>query len=181
MEVKKQGLFFSLSEMLKNESGFLCQYLGWQSTFYFSAILGGVLLLLVAFLLPETLRREPAAREENGLASAFKAFGPMLAMFRDPTVLVITLYSTVIFACLYFLASSGKKRGGRKRVCLLSNWSRIQRLQILFRRSTSIMNGRLGYAIWCLAQACSSDRSWQAKMQTLCSAGYGRNQSPRCD
>ncbi|RCH93736.1 hypothetical protein CU098_008459 [Rhizopus stolonifer] len=100
--------------------GILSQFLGWKSTFYFLAILGGVLLFLVTFFLPETLRKK---REEEKTISSDseqlslkeksehfkvlknikKAFIPMLLMLRDPTVLMITIYNTVIFASLYFL------------------------------------------------------------------------------
>ncbi|KAI9495936.1 major facilitator superfamily domain-containing protein [Zychaea mexicana] len=87
--------------------GVLCQYLGWQSTFYFTAILGGVLLVLVAVFLPETLRKKHPKGNSNPTHSAVKemltVFGPMFSMLRDPSVLLITIYSTVIFACLYFL------------------------------------------------------------------------------
>ncbi|KAI7856198.1 major facilitator superfamily domain-containing protein [Circinella umbellata] len=93
--------------------GFLCQYLGWQSTFYFTAILGGVLLILVAAFLPETLRKKRAKDNDNNnnlnnssshaIKEMITVFGPMLSMLQDPSVLVITIYSTVIFACLYFL------------------------------------------------------------------------------
>ncbi|KAI9247685.1 major facilitator superfamily domain-containing protein [Phascolomyces articulosus] len=89
--------------------GVLCQYLGWQSTFYFTAILGGVLLVLVAVFLPETLRKKRTKDDDDKISKhhAMKemitVFGPMFSMLRDPTVLLITIYSTVIFACLYFL------------------------------------------------------------------------------
>ncbi|KAI8992038.1 major facilitator superfamily domain-containing protein [Mycotypha africana] len=96
--------------------GVLCQYLGWRSTFYFIAILSVVLLLLILFCLPETLRRKQVeiAPDEVGqvvvkkerfkaLENLKAAFAPMLVMLGDPTVVVITIYNTIIFACLYFL------------------------------------------------------------------------------
>ncbi|CEP09811.1 hypothetical protein [Parasitella parasitica] len=98
--------------------GALCQYLGWQSTFYFLAIVGIALLLMVLSLLPETVRRkriEMLSSDENNqeivrqtenfqaLRNMKTAFAPMLIMLGDPTIIVITLYSTVIFSCLYFL------------------------------------------------------------------------------
>lgn len=100
--------------------GALCQYLGWQSTFYFLAIIGFVLLLMVLVLLPETVRRkrvEMLTSDESGqeivqkiekfqaLKNLKTVFTPMLVMLGDPTVLVITFYNTVIFSCLYFLVS----------------------------------------------------------------------------
>ncbi|KAI8137648.1 major facilitator superfamily domain-containing protein [Fennellomyces sp. T-0311] len=87
--------------------GALCQYLGWQSTFYFTAILGAVLFVLVAAFLPETLRKhkvkKDATASHSGMKEMLNIFGPMLMMLRDPSVLLITIYSTVIFASLYFL------------------------------------------------------------------------------
>ncbi|KAI9251450.1 major facilitator superfamily domain-containing protein [Phascolomyces articulosus] len=90
--------------------GALCQYLGWQSTFYFTAIFGGVLLAFVAFFLPETLRKKRSKDNDDNNKSKHHAlkeiitvFGPMFSMLRDPTVLLITIYSTVIFGCLFFL------------------------------------------------------------------------------
>ncbi|KAG2196808.1 hypothetical protein INT47_002735 [Mucor saturninus] len=90
--------------------GALCQYLGWQSSFYFLAILGTVLLLLVTFLLPETLRKKRIVMDEKHAVERFKAlrnlkavFCPMIGMLGDPTVLLITLYNTVILSCFYLL------------------------------------------------------------------------------
>ncbi|KAI7908200.1 major facilitator superfamily domain-containing protein [Cokeromyces recurvatus] len=98
--------------------GILCQYLGWRSSFYFLAILAGVLLLMVTFLLPETLRKKHDSEDcydqdiigkkkqqerFKALKNLQKAFAPMLVMVGDPTVCVITFYNTIIFACLYFL------------------------------------------------------------------------------
>ncbi|KAI7881722.1 major facilitator superfamily domain-containing protein [Mucor mucedo] len=90
--------------------GVLCQYLGWQSSFYFLAILGTVLLMLVIFLLPETLRKKRIVMDEKHAKDRFKAlknlkaaFCPMIGMLGDPTVLLITLYNTVILSCFYFL------------------------------------------------------------------------------
>ncbi|RCH91251.1 hypothetical protein CU097_009261 [Rhizopus azygosporus] len=109
--------------------GFLCQYLGWRSTFYFTAILAGVLLLLTTAFLPETLRKQrPDILTDRELIEEFKvqndrgkqgtiekhakptffatlaiSFKPMLIMLNDPTVNLLTAYNTVIFASLYFL------------------------------------------------------------------------------
>ncbi|ORY91427.1 major facilitator superfamily domain-containing protein [Syncephalastrum racemosum] len=83
--------------------GFLCQYLGWRSTFYFLAILGAVLFALVAVFLPETLRKKKDVENKQAAHSVFRAFAPMIGMLGDPTILVITAYSTVIFGCLYLL------------------------------------------------------------------------------
>ncbi|KAL1929118.1 hypothetical protein VTP01DRAFT_2177 [Rhizomucor pusillus] len=92
--------------------GVLCQFLGWQSTFYFQAILGAVLLAMIALLLPETLRKKKNAKfqeqqekrsSSSGDRNIFKPFLPLFSMLQDPTMIAITSYSTVIFGCLYLL------------------------------------------------------------------------------
>ncbi|KAI8967135.1 major facilitator superfamily domain-containing protein [Mycotypha africana] len=59
---KAYGIFYSgplLGPVIgPTIGGFLCQYLGWRSTFYFTAILCGILLVFTAFFLPETLRKQ---------------------------------------------------------------------------------------------------------------------------
>ncbi|KAL7312470.1 hypothetical protein PS15m_008225 [Mucor circinelloides] len=92
----------------------LCQYLGWQATFYFIAIFAGLLLVMLIFLLPETLRKSPSFKNEQGnakdrfvaLKTMRNVFTPMVVMVRDPTVVLITLYNTVIYASLFFLSPS---------------------------------------------------------------------------
>lgn len=112
--------------------GFLCQYMNWQSTFYFTAIMAGVLLILTAAFLPETLRKQRQVEviknemdedlgenhyvsnkdvttvEKKPSGPSFfttlgTSFKPMIVMLHDPTVLLLTAYNTVIFASLYFL------------------------------------------------------------------------------
>ncbi|KAI7879282.1 MFS general substrate transporter [Lichtheimia hyalospora FSU 10163] len=87
--------------------GVLSQYYGWQSSFYFLAVLGGLLFILVAIFLPETLRKDKSQtdqqRSPNYVRNVLRAFIPLLVMLRDPSVLVVTIYSTVIFGCLFFL------------------------------------------------------------------------------
>lgn len=77
---------------------------------------------MVFVFLPETVRRERVEMLTNdnesgqeivhktekfrALQNLKTAFAPMLAMLGDPTILVITLYNTVIFCCLYFLVST---------------------------------------------------------------------------
>ncbi|KAI8080746.1 major facilitator superfamily domain-containing protein [Gilbertella persicaria] len=108
--------------------GFLCQYLGWRSTFYFTAILCGVLLCLTSVFLPETLRKvkpRPNNNEKNNLEDAVSltsttvhpspnqhlsvretlalSFKPMITMLHDPNVIILTINSSIIFASLYIL------------------------------------------------------------------------------
>ncbi|KAG2230703.1 hypothetical protein INT48_003710 [Thamnidium elegans] len=99
--------------------GFLCEYLNWQSTFYFTAVMAGVLLIMSAAFLPETLRKKRVVfeksidKDENPVVIEDKppsfldtlkvSFKPMVVMLYDPTVNLLTAYNTVIFACLYFL------------------------------------------------------------------------------
>ncbi|KAG0763520.1 hypothetical protein G6F62_002794 [Rhizopus arrhizus] len=89
--------------------GFLCQYWSWESTFYFTAILAGILLLLTAAYLPETLRKQrpdedeqfnkeiaegKQVKKEGALTNLSKAlstsFKPMFILSRDPTNPTIT-------------------------------------------------------------------------------------------
>jgi hypothetical protein len=74
---------------------------------------------MVFVFLPETVRREKVemltsdnessqeivhkTEKFRALQNLKAAFAPMVAMLGDPTILIITLYSTVIFCCLYFL------------------------------------------------------------------------------
>lgn len=68
---------------------------------------------MLVVLLPETLRKSPASKNEqcNGkerfvaLKTMRNVFTPMVVMVRDPTVVLITLYNTVIYASLFFLVS----------------------------------------------------------------------------
>jgi hypothetical protein len=64
------------------------------------------------FLLPETLRKprlviDGKVSKPNERFVVLKnmrtVFGPMAQMILDPTVIVITLYNTVIYASLFFL------------------------------------------------------------------------------
>jgi len=80
--------------------------------------------LLTAAYLPETLRKQrpdedeqfnkeiaegKQVKKEGALTNLSKAlstsFKPMFILSRDPTVIILTAYNTIIFACLYFLAS----------------------------------------------------------------------------
>ncbi|KAG2220826.1 hypothetical protein INT45_004487 [Circinella minor] len=90
--------------------GFLCQYLGWQSTFYLQAILSGLLLIMTTVLLPETLRKVKPEDKSLGknsqpgvLQNIIRDFKPMFLMLRDWSVINVTAYHTVIFGCLYFM------------------------------------------------------------------------------
>jgi multidrug resistance protein len=83
--------------------GFLCQYLGWQSSFYFLAILNTMLIILMISFMPETLRKKKIDPKECKKSS--QALMPLLSMFFDPNVMLITLCNTVIYACLYFLVN----------------------------------------------------------------------------
>ncbi|CAO0794753.1 unnamed protein product [Mucor circinelloides] len=103
--------------------GFLCQYLGWRSTFYFTAILCGVLLVFTAFFLPETLRKQrpqektmddslsststtvhvKSKSSSSLLTTLYHSFRPMITMLYDPNVILLMLFNSVIFASLYIL------------------------------------------------------------------------------
>ncbi|KAI8647492.1 major facilitator superfamily domain-containing protein [Parasitella parasitica] len=105
--------------------GFLCQYLGWRSTFYFTAILCGVLLIFSAFFLPETLRKQRPQEKQlddtlsststtihvksssssspSFLATLYTSFHPMITMLYDPNVILLMLFNSIIFGSLYIL------------------------------------------------------------------------------
>jgi hypothetical protein len=91
--------------------------------------MAGVLLVMTAAFLPETLRKTkqvqsiekkmeqdhivdntketaPAAtvvKSPSFFSTLATSFKPMITMLHDPTVLVLIAYNTIIFACLYFL------------------------------------------------------------------------------
>lgn len=85
--------------------------------------MAGVLLIMSAAFLPETLRKKRVVFEKSidkdgnpvviedkppsFLDTLKVSFKPMVVMLYDPTVNLLTAYNTVIFACLYFLV--GKK------------------------------------------------------------------------
>jgi multidrug resistance protein len=102
--------------------GALCEFLGWRSTFYFLCIIGFILLVFIIFSLPETLRLKKPSTDEhipvtiNEPVSIQKKldrfiklvrsiFSPMIVMTRDPTVIIITIYNTIVFSCLFFIVS----------------------------------------------------------------------------
>ncbi|GAN04290.1 MFS multidrug resistance transporter [Mucor ambiguus] len=108
---KAYGVFFigpllgpSLGTLI---GGFLCEFLGWQSTFYFTAVFGGIVLVLVVFFLPETVRKARSTAVKGKAPGVSKnirtAFAPMIVMLGDPTILIMTLYGSIIFASLFFL------------------------------------------------------------------------------
>lgn len=78
--------------------------------------MAGLLLIMSAVFLPETLRKQrykqtTTEQEKEDLviqAPSFLttlkvSFKPMIVMLYDPTVNLLTVYNSVIFACLYFL------------------------------------------------------------------------------
>jgi predicted MFS family arabinose efflux permease len=97
--------------------------LGWRSTFYFTAILCGVLLIFTAFFLPETLRKQRPQEKEiddnlsststtvhikaksssSFLATLSISFRPIITMLYDPNVILLMLFNSIIFASLYIL------------------------------------------------------------------------------
>ena len=97
--------------------GIFGQFLGWRSNFYFLAIVGSLLFVMVLFFLPETLRRkkvneadlaeqEIAAKKEGTLKRAFAPFKPMIGLLSYPNVMVMSIYNSVIFGSLYFMVKN---------------------------------------------------------------------------
>lgn len=78
--------------------------------------IAGLLLIMLIILLPETLRKSPTPKSKQcintyqerfvALKTMRNVFSPMVVMLKDPTVLLITLYNTVIYASLFFLVSA---------------------------------------------------------------------------
>lgn len=103
--------------------GVLCEVFGWRSTFHFLSIYGVLLLVMVVFLLPETLRIKKHTTTENleeesvlnqneketvrlqFLNNVQLLFLPILIMTKDPTVLLVTVYNTIVFSSIFFVVS----------------------------------------------------------------------------
>ncbi|CAO3635636.1 unnamed protein product [Cunninghamella blakesleeana] len=135
IEIKKRGNaygIFHVGALLSNiigpvVGGFLSQYYGWQSIFYFLASLAIVQFFMVLFLLPETLRKNKSNdddgedddgsrlesetihltkinKNQKGTFKKFVySFYPVILLLQDPTILIITLYGTIITATTYVL------------------------------------------------------------------------------
>lgn len=94
--------------------GALCEFLGWRSTLYFLAIIAAVLLVAMIFFLPETLRLDKTTKENTlnnpkqsrVIKNMQSVYSPMIVMLRDPNVLIITFYNTIIFSSLFFIVST---------------------------------------------------------------------------
>jgi len=115
--------------------------------------IGGIVLVLVTLFLPETVRKtRPTIEDDNikGNNSVFRnlstAFAPMAVMLGDPTILIMTLYGSIIFASLFFLV---------KHTCINVSLPtdviyiciRIQPSQIPLKRCTTTTRGKLVSAI----------------------------------
>ena len=108
--------------------GYLNEYLGWRSIFYVLAGLGALMLIMVAFFLPETLasarmkelerrkiklatkvsfwqRLKNSARE---LAISFKGFNPLrpMKMLRYPAVVITTIVMACMISALYIILTT---------------------------------------------------------------------------
>jgi DHA1 family bicyclomycin/chloramphenicol resistance-like MFS transporter len=79
--------------------GFILQWAGWRSIFWFQAIYGVTNLLLVGFFLPDTL--PPERRVRHGLISVFRRY---IQVGRDrsflPAALTVGFASATLFAYL---------------------------------------------------------------------------------
>lgn len=132
-----------------------------------------MLLLFVIFLLPETARRKRCIEEviitspdnnqqeivvvkktegSQTLKTLSTIFSPMIVMLGDPTVIIITIFNTVPFACLYFLVS-----GLFCHVFFKPNINPIVLFSLpqspkYFKPSITITHGKLAYAISYSAQ-----------------------------
>ena len=109
--------------------GILAQELGWQSTMWFLAIFGFVILIALVFLLPETTHKRPAPPEdlartttkESAVVRHTKTATRMakrffidplkvLGLLRFPAVVVTVLISAIAFGAL-FVTNIGIQQG----------------------------------------------------------------------
>ncbi|RKP06836.1 major facilitator superfamily domain-containing protein [Thamnocephalis sphaerospora] len=77
--------------------GALNQYTGWPTIFWLLTAVGGVILLVFVFSMPETLL--PEMRQKKG---RFNPLQPLL-LFRYPAVLLSVLYPSIAFGSMYLL------------------------------------------------------------------------------
>ncbi|KAJ5751816.1 hypothetical protein N7520_008733 [Penicillium odoratum] len=92
--------------------GALTQGLRWRSTLWFLTIFGGVMLLLILFCLPETVKkRAPATTSDNEIRENItlvvlkKIFGPfsVLALLRYPPIIVAVWTGAISFFTMFVL------------------------------------------------------------------------------
>ncbi|KAF9290321.1 hypothetical protein BGZ74_000537 [Mortierella antarctica] len=90
--------------------GLLAEAFGWQSTFFFMAIVSAVVILELFFLLPETFRLEPVdplsvleAKGDGELVAPKKRFNPFQAvlLLRHPVIFLASLETGMIFALMF--------------------------------------------------------------------------------
>lgn len=90
--------------------GLLAEAFGWQSTFFFMAIVSAIVILELFFLLPETYRHEPVdplsvleAKGDGELVAPKKRFNPFQAvlLLRHPVVFLASLETGMIFALMF--------------------------------------------------------------------------------
>lgn len=95
--------------------GLLAHAFGWQSTFFFMAIIGAVVILELIFLLPETYREEPkdaldvletkgdAPDEDEQTIHSKARFNPFQAvlLLKHPVILLAAIETGMIFALMF--------------------------------------------------------------------------------
>ncbi|KAJ2907941.1 Dityrosine transporter 1, partial [Coemansia aciculifera] len=93
--------------------GYIGQFAGWRWVFWALAIWGGLMLLLVVLLLPETHRRLVAAKHEIEQINippplSFRSNNPLrdIATIRYPVVALVMLHFAMIFGA-YFTNATG--------------------------------------------------------------------------
>jgi len=104
--------------------GYLNQWFGWQSIFYFLGVMGLVFVILVVFFLPEThpmtRRRIVMAKIRKDdpnfvpdsfwtrLHATFVGFNPLkpVVLLRHPAVVITVAYLSVIIASLYVVSTT---------------------------------------------------------------------------
>ncbi|KAF9435076.1 hypothetical protein BGZ76_006954 [Entomortierella beljakovae] len=93
--------------------GLLAHAFGWQSTFFFMAIVSCLVLLQLFFLLPETYRQEPedtlptmdvkGSADDQTLSAPKTRFNPFQAvlLLKHPVVLLASIETGMIFALMF--------------------------------------------------------------------------------
>ncbi|RIB22983.1 major facilitator superfamily domain-containing protein [Gigaspora rosea] len=98
--------------------GYLTEYLGWRWMFWFLAIYGGIIFLIIIFFLPETFR---TVSSPIGTSSTTR-FNPIapLKLLRHPNVILVIIYTSIL-SCIIHIQYISVPRNFSQRYNLLSS------------------------------------------------------------
>ncbi|CAG8773682.1 30035_t:CDS:2, partial [Racocetra persica] len=81
--------------------GYIAQYLGWRFIFWFLSLYGGVILVLIYFVLPETFHHVPVSLSmDPSLKKHFNPFSPLF-LLRYPNLSLTLCYISTVFSVIY--------------------------------------------------------------------------------